>query len=281
MPNGRRTTRRTTRPQPGFAPFWLRQGAAQPAAAQPEIPVLAQIYNQGAAQRAPTHGAAGAPLGQVGTTQGRPNVPTAPPAVHYPPRGLWAGQGAQGAQGAEPVNPSFARYFGRWGYAMPHVLDPEQVAQDQAQQGRQYTPPGQTGAAGAPPAGGGGGGAGGGGGGGGGYAQAPAGVDPGWYGRFQQEHGGQTPEQFYAQTGEGLAHALADKEWSEGFARMYGRPPSEYDWRAHWFSTRAGGTPESRQSARSSYSRWVEQQRDKEREEQKPPTYMPPAVIWR
>jgi hypothetical protein len=271
MPRGRRVTR----PAPEFTPLWLRQGQRQPATTPPEIPILAQMYNRGATQQAAT-----LPTISPRTTQAsaRANVP-APPQIHTPPSGLFApqpqGQAAQGAEG----QPSFARYFGRWGYAMPHVLNPEQVAADQAQQARQYTPPtspaervGATVAAAA---------AGGGGGGGAQYAPAPAGVDAGWYQQFQKEHGGQTPEQFYGQTGEGLPHALADKEWSEGFAQMYGRPPNEYDWRAHWFSTRAGGTPESREKARSNYSRWVDKQRDKERQEQKPPTYMPPAVIWR
>jgi len=65
-----------------------------------------------------------------------------------------------------------------------------------------------------------------------------------WYLRFMEQHGGQTPEDFYRTSGyrrEGLAEALADLDWSKGFQQMYGRPPSEDDWKAWYFQSRGGG----------------------------------------
>lgn len=75
------------------------------------------------------------------------------------------------------------------------------------------------------------------------YREAPAGVPAGWYRQFQEEHGGETPEEFYRRTGEGLDEALADRAWGEQFARERGRPPSEDDWRYNWFMTRKGRPP--------------------------------------
>lgn len=63
-----------------------------------------------------------------------------------------------------------------------------------------------------------------------------------WYEEFQRQHEGETPERFYggAGTAQGdwpsLRQALRDKDYSEGFAEMYGRPPSDYDWKAWYYS---------------------------------------------
>lgn len=267
--------RKTAKPAPTFTPFWLRQGQTQPAAVPPpqtlarnQPPLYVPTITRGT-QRAPMP-VPGAPApvhpgrGELGT-----------PAPVHPRRGELGGTyqypAATGQAGAQP---SMARYFGRWGYAMGNVLTPGR----EPEPGREYVPPGQAGAVGAPPAGGGGGG------GGGRGAAAPSGVNPQWYQEFQRQHGGQTPEQFYAQTGEGLAHALADKDWSEGFAQMYGRPPTDDDWRAHWFSTRVGYQPG--EGGRGSAA-WLKARKERRRakkageQEQRPPTYMPPPIIWR
>lgn len=63
-----------------------------------------------------------------------------------------------------------------------------------------------------------------------------------WYQKFQQQHGGKTPEQFYGGNREGMAEALADREWSQGFERSYGRPPTDDDWKAWYFHSRGGGS---------------------------------------
>lgn len=120
-------------------------------------------------------------------------------------------------------------------------------------------------------------------------AAAPPGVNIDWYAEFQRQHGGQTPEQYYAKTGEGLAEAMADEEWARGFAEMYGRPPTDDDWRAHWFSTRVGYTPEE-------YEKWkmrqiVQQEIQRQQEQQQPepepepeqraPIYQPQYITWR
>lgn len=80
-------------------------------------------------------------------------------------------------------------------------------------------------------------------------ANVPAGVQQAglsnWYQRFMEQHGGQTPEDFYRTSGyrrEGLSEALADLDWSKGFQQMYGRPPSEDDWKAWYFQSRGGGS---------------------------------------
>jgi len=74
------------------------------------------------------------------------------------------------------------------------------------------------------------------------YREAPAGVPAGWYRQFQEEHG-ETPEEFYKRTGEGLDEALADRAWGEQFARDTGRPPNEDEWRYNWYMTRRGHPP--------------------------------------
>jgi hypothetical protein len=74
------------------------------------------------------------------------------------------------------------------------------------------------------------------------YAPAPRGVPAGWYKEFQREHG-QTPEQYYGRTGEGLDEALADKSWGEQFATERGRAPTKTEWENHWYNTRRGGRP--------------------------------------
>ena len=142
--------------------------------------------------------------------------------------------------------------------------------QPQAQQ-PQYRPPTQQQAGGQAP-----------------YAQAPQGVDPGWYRRFQGEHEGQTPEQFYGAqgTGEGLAEALGDLEWSQGFAGMYGRPPTDDDWKAWWFQSRVGASPQD-----IAYWQSPAGKRDLQRKRERasggegvgprPPNWIPPPITWR
>ena len=273
----------TGAPQPGFAPFWLQGGQTTP---PPPAPVLSQIAGRGMQGQQmgylPTITRTGrtlpprTPAPRVPTTPAFPYLPTTlrtPPPTAQP--------GTAGTAGG-PWQPPHEEMFGWW--------TPEQQAQVTYAGERQYAPPGELEQqAITPPAGGGGGG------GGGRGMQAPPGVDPGWYAQFQREHGGQTPEQFYGQTGEGLAHAMADKEWSEGFARMYGRPPSEHDWRAHWFSTRVGYQPgENRMAGMTprQYERWQRARKERRRakkreqamggkEERRPPVWMPPAIVWR
>lgn len=64
----------------------------------------------------------------------------------------------------------------------------------------------------------------------------PYGVDPVWYQQFAAEHDGKTPETVYKRDGEyAIAHALSDKAWGDQFYRTYGRPPSEYDWKASYY----------------------------------------------
>lgn len=104
------------------------------------------------------------------------------------------------------------------------------------------------------------------GGGGGRTWKAPPGLE-GWYQAFMGEHGGQTPEEFYERTGEGLAEALADREWSQGFAQMYGRPPNDYDWANHWYATRRGYRRGGGGGGGGGGPR--------------PPTYMPQRITWR
>jgi len=71
------------------------------------------------------------------------------------------------------------------------------------------------------------------------YEPAPRGVPAGWYRQFQQEHG-ETPEQFYGRTGEGLDEAWADKQFGDEFYRQYGRAPNEQEWEENWYQTRRG-----------------------------------------
>lgn len=111
------------------------------------------------------------------------------------------------------------------------------------------------------------------------YAPAPTGIDPTWYQQFQAEHEGMTPEQFYAQTGEDIGSALADQEWAEQWAAEHGGvPPDEYQWRYHWFMTRYGHPPPE------NYDQWLEEQQagygGTKEDEQNPPTYQPPMIIW-
>ncbi len=214
-----------------------------------------------------------------------------PPSARQPGAtftGLTAAQMAgtpatTGTQGAAPAWATTPQPFLPW-YTQPNPQAPAQAgAQPTAQPGAQ-------------PAGGGGGG------GGRGQWQAPPGVNPQWYNQFRQEHGGQTPEQFYGNTGEGLPEAMADEEWGRGFAAMYGRPPTEDDWRAHWFATRGGGgggTPTRRELRQQ--EAWQKERRAQRRarqrgmgekeseqtrtgEEQRAPRaplYVPPQITWR
>lgn len=88
-----------------------------------------------------------------------------------------------------------------------------------------------------------------------------------WYKAFQDEHEGQTPEQYYKATGEGLAEALADKEWAENFAEDNGRPPTDDEWRWWWFESRTGGAPPGEEP--------------EEAGEARPPLYVPPPTTWK
>lgn len=144
--------------------------------------------------------------------------------------------------------------------------------------------------------------------------QAPPGVDRGWYQAFQQEHKGQTPEEYYG--GEyGLAEALADREWSQSFQQQYGRPPSDYDW-DNWYYQKTGGWWKMMSGAERRYERqkgrrksrkawavehgwkgwgqyetaiqegWAEEGEDyesaiKKKPGEKGPLYVPPQVYWR
>lgn len=144
--------------------------------------------------------------------------------------------------------------------------------------------------------------------------KAPPGVDAAWYNQFRQEHGGETPEDYYGRTREGLSEALADREWSQGFQQMYGRPPTDDDWQAWWYSSRgrewAAMSPSERAHARkearhkgrmewarehgwnhwNEYERWVKEgkaQKGQSKQEatpttpEKAPQYMPPQIVWR
>jgi hypothetical protein len=76
-----------------------------------------------------------------------------------------------------------------------------------------------------------------------------------WYKQFTAEHGGMTPEDYYGQPGQnhtggqgygpasGLQQALSDLEWSQGFQRMMGRPPNEYDWKNWWYASHGERNP--------------------------------------
>jgi len=50
-----------------------------------------------------------------------------------------------------------------------------------------------------------------------------------------------TPEQYYAGTGEDIGTALSDLAWSQQFASETGHPPSEYDWKLHWYVSHGFG----------------------------------------
>lgn len=65
-----------------------------------------------------------------------------------------------------------------------------------------------------------------------------------WYYEFTRQHGGVTPEVYYggpaAQydpevAANALEQAIWDREWGKQFERTYGRPPSEYDWKASYW----------------------------------------------
>jgi hypothetical protein len=75
-------------------------------------------------------------------------------------------------------------------------------------------------------------------GGGTGSAARPSNVDPVWWEQFKREHGGVDPTTFYKGD---LAAALEDKAWGDQFFRMYGRAPSEYDWKASYNQREYGG----------------------------------------
>ena len=97
---------------------------------------------------------------------------------------------------------------------------------------------------------------------------APAGVDQKWWDDFTEEHDGQNPLDYYGAQGEGLAEAMGDLEWSQGFERDHGRPPNDDEWRWWWFEKRGLNRP--RQPAAP-----------KEEEEPRPPLWIPPQVVWR
>jgi len=78
---------------------------------------------------------------------------------------------------------------------------------------------------------------------------ASRGVDPSWVSAFQQKHQGNDPITQYMSgnnpgapdsVGEALFQADQDRQWGERFQRMYGRPPSENDWKASYWDRQAG-----------------------------------------
>lgn len=66
---------------------------------------------------------------------------------------------------------------------------------------------------------------------------APGGVDQQWWDEFTREHNGRTPEDVYHGD---IDAALRDRAWGDQFYRTYGRPPSEYDWKASYYTRRYG-----------------------------------------
>lgn len=268
MPKGRRKQKPPTAQPPG----WLGAGRATPAAAPGYAPPLRGQIGPTTGPPPPVRFPRTVPAPRVPTTPAQPYLPTTlrTGAAAAPP-GQAQGQGFY----FDPRRPTPAvdRLIAQG------ILGPPTPPDD-----RQYTPP-QVGQGAAPGGGGGIEAGGGGGGGGGGGRAAPAGVNPEWYAEFQRRHDGQTPEEFYARTGEGLPEAMADAEWARGFAEMYGRAPTDDDWRAHWFATRAGGTPEEREQRRRRRQKERKQvkreQKMKKEEDQRPPLYVPPNIIWR
>lgn len=102
---------------------------------------------------------------------------------------------------------------------------------------------------------------------------APAGVDQKWWDDFTEQHEGQNPLDYYGEQGEGLAEAMGDLEWSQNFQEMYGRPPSDDDWRLWWFQKR--GLPNPDRPKRRQAQQQVEQT------EERPPLWVPPMIVWR
>jgi len=119
---------------------------------------------------------------------------------------------------------------------------------------------------------------------------APPGVNQQWWDAFTEEHGGSNPIDYYGETeGAGatkaVQRALEDRAWSEGFAEMYGRPPTDDDWNARWYQRH--GLPSGEQQremqmrrvAREVYgrpagfARYIQQQ-------QRPPVFIPPGTVW-
>jgi hypothetical protein len=114
----------------------------------------------------------------------------------------------------------------------------------------------------------------------------PEGISGRWWNEFRAQHGGQNPSQAYGQHGEGLAEALYDKAWSEGFARAEGRPPTDEEWTAHYYATRGGPrmSEEQRQlrrALRRARGGYVPPTSTTPEQEQRPPTFVPPYVVWR
>jgi hypothetical protein len=74
--------------------------------------------------------------------------------------------------------------------------------------------------------------------------QSPSWADPQWWQEFTAAAHplgtgtvqGATPSDYYGSPGQ----ALADKEWGDQFYRLYGRVPTDDDWRWHWYG-RSGG----------------------------------------
>jgi hypothetical protein len=56
-----------------------------------------------------------------------------------------------------------------------------------------------------------------------------------WARAFAREHGGRSPMQAYARHEDPLQAAMIDRLWGEQFARQKGRPPTEAEWRGHWY----------------------------------------------
>jgi hypothetical protein len=56
-----------------------------------------------------------------------------------------------------------------------------------------------------------------------------------WASAFAAEHGGAGPMETYKKHAQPLVAAMIDKLWGEDFAKKTGRPPSDEEWRAHWY----------------------------------------------
>ena len=135
------------------------------------------------------------------------------------------------------------------------------------------------------------------------FRRGPEDVDQVWYKAFQQEHDGQTPEEFYGgkplesmgntERNTHLGWAVYDRRWSEGFQRMNrGQAPTDDDWKAHWHDSRPGmqrpwyeGMNPGRVVRIQQQRRKWRMQRRREEEgatnQQRPPNWIPPVTYWR
>lgn len=126
-------------------------------------------------------------------------------------------------------------------------------------------------------------------------SSAPPGINAAWWDEFTAQHGGQDPDTFYERQGEGLAEALADRDWGAQFAQAQGRPPTDDEWRVHWFQTRTGMSQEDRDAWRRKKETrrtlkqttggklpWARSAQEAAAGggEARPPLWVPPSVTW-